>query len=83
MPPERKLHRWWWWSAEERQKFRRRLRRASPYILLLLLPGSFILLPLYALWRQWLRRKTRAATPPLPERLVEAEPNSPAAIHQE
>ena len=75
MPPERKLHRWWWWSAEERQKFRRRLRRASPYILLLLLPGSFILLPLYALWRQWLRSKTRPASTTAPTSLPEQVPD--------
>lgn len=74
MASERKLHTWWWWSTEERQKFRRRLRRASPYILILLLPGSFVLLPLYALWRRWWKSRNQppaaeSSPVPLPERL--------------
>ncbi len=59
MPGSFGLHQWWWWSSEDRRKFKRRLRRASPYILILLLPGSFFLLPLYALWRAWLRRRQK------------------------
>ena len=59
MPQLFKLRHWWWWSVEDRAKFKRRLRRLSPYLLVLLLPGSFILLPLYALWREWLRRRKR------------------------
>lgn len=54
-----RLRRWWWWSEENREKFKRRLKRISPYILILLLPGSFILLPLYALWREWMHRRRR------------------------
>ncbi|MDD5295831.1 MAG: hypothetical protein PHU46_02860 [Rhodocyclaceae bacterium] len=61
MPKYFGLHRWWWWSAEDRRKFKRRLRRISPYLLILLLPGSFFLLPLYALWREWLRRRRKPA----------------------
>lgn len=51
----------------DRQKFKRRLKRVSPYILILLLPGSFFLLPLYALWRErHHRRARRAEIPRLP-----------------
>ena len=59
MPKYFRLRRWWWWSEEDREKFKRRLRRISPYILILLLPGSFFLLPLYALWREWQHRRAR------------------------
>lgn len=63
MPQLFRLRRWWWWSAEDRAKFRRRLKRLSPYLLIALLPGSFFFLPLYALWREWLRRRKKAQAP--------------------
>lgn len=69
MPPERKLHVWWWHNEEDRRKFRRRLRRASPYIVILLMPGSFVLLPLYAMWRQWLKKRRRNSDETAVERL--------------
>lgn len=41
------------WTAQEKMELLDHLRRAahlSPYLLLLLLPGSVILLPIYAWW---------------------------------
>lgn len=51
------------WSAEERKELLAHLRRLShlsPYLLLLLLPGSALLLPLYAWWLD--RRRNRRRT---------------------
>ncbi len=62
-----KLRSWWWWGADARAKFKRRVRRASPYIVILLLPGSFIILPLYALWREKRRARQVPALPQLPQ----------------
>jgi hypothetical protein len=48
------------WSVEERVELLAHLRRLShlsPYLLFLLLPGSALLLPLYAWWLD--RRRTR------------------------
>lgn len=49
------------WTLEEREELLAHLRRMahlSPYLVVLLLPGSFVLLPLYAWWldRRRLRR---------------------------
>jgi len=63
------------WTPEERAELLRQLRilsRLSPYLLLLLLPGSALLLPLYAWWLDRRRRprpeaaasNPRAVTPP-------------------
>ncbi len=41
------------WSAEERRiliEHLRRLAHLSPYLIALLLPGSVVLLPIYAWW---------------------------------
>lgn len=54
------------WTPEEKElllSHLRRLARLSPYLLLLLLPGSAVLLPLYA-W--WLNRRRGRRQPPLP-----------------
>lgn len=56
------------WSGEEKTELLRQLRilsRLSPYLLFLLLPGSALLLPLYAWWLD--RRRKPRATPPLSE----------------
>lgn len=48
------------WTPGEREELLRQLRRLthlSPYLLLLLLPGSALLLPLYAWWLD--RRRAR------------------------
>ncbi len=48
------------WTAEEKQELLAHLRRIShlsPYLLLLVLPGSALLLPLYAWWLD--RRRIR------------------------
>lgn len=55
------------WTHDEKAELLRQLRvlsRLSPYLLLLLLPGSALLLPLYAWWLDR-RRKPRSvvATP--------------------
>lgn len=50
------------WTADEKAELLRQLRtlsRLSPYLLFLLLPGSALLLPLYAWWLDR-RRKARA-----------------------
>lgn len=50
------------WSDEEKSELLSQLRalsRASPYLLFLLLPGSALLLPVYAWWLDR-RRKPRA-----------------------
>ncbi len=57
------------WTAEEKAELLHQLRllsRLSPVLLLLLLPGSAILLPVYAWWleRRRQRRATAAITPP-------------------
>lgn len=57
------------WTADEKRELLRQLRRLirlSPYLLLLLLPGSALLLPLYAWWldRRRQRRTTPAELPP-------------------
>jgi hypothetical protein len=59
------------WTPEERAELLSRLRvlsRISPYLLFLLLPGSALLLPIYAWWLDH-RRRPRDSTPvkaPLP-----------------
>lgn len=53
------------WTAEEKAELLRQLRilsRVSPYLLFLLLPGSALLLPIYAWWLDR-RRKNRPALP--------------------
>ena len=53
------------WTAAERAELLIQLRilsRVSPYLLFLLLPGSALLLPVYAWWLDR-RRKTRARLP--------------------
>jgi hypothetical protein len=59
------------WTADERNELLSRLRRlsrVSPYLLLLLLPGSALLLPLYAWWLDR-RRNGRGPQAPLPDSL--------------
>jgi hypothetical protein len=53
-----------WTSAEKAELLvqLRVLSRVSPYLLFLLLPGSALLLPVYAWWLDR-RRKTRATLP--------------------
>ncbi|MQY51843.1 hypothetical protein GH865_09440 [Rhodocyclus tenuis] len=54
------------WTAAERAELLSQLRvlsRLSPYLLLLLLPGSALLLPVYAWWLDR-RRQPRAFPPP-------------------
>ena len=54
------------WTAEEKADLLlqlRRLSRLSPYLLFLLLPGSALLLPLYAWWLDR-RRRPRPPRPP-------------------
>ena len=54
------------WSTEEKRELLYQLRilsRVSPYLLFLLLPGSALLLPIYAWWLDH-RRKSRLARPP-------------------
>ncbi|WP_303784477.1 hypothetical protein [Azovibrio restrictus] len=51
------------WSAEEKRQLLEHLRRfsrLSPYFMLLLLPGSALLLPVYAWWLD--RRRERRAS---------------------
>lgn len=51
------------WTAEERRRLHARLRRIaylSPYFVILLLPGSVVLLPLYAWWLDRRRRQRGA-----------------------
>ena len=53
------------WSVAERTELLAQLRilsRVSPYLLFLLLPGSALLLPVYAWWLDH-RRRTRATLP--------------------
>jgi hypothetical protein len=53
------------WSQEEKAELLRQLRilsRVSPYLLFLLLPGSALLLPIYAWWLDR-RRKARPTLP--------------------
>lgn len=53
------------WSAEEKTELLYQLRilsRVSPYLLFLLLPGSALLLPVYAWWLDR-RRKARPTLP--------------------
>lgn len=53
------------WTTNEKTELLRQLRilsRISPYLLFLLLPGSALLLPVYAWWLDR-RRKTRATQP--------------------
>lgn len=48
------------WTADEKQELIRHLRRMvrlSPYLIALLLPGSILLLPIYAWWLD--RRRVR------------------------
>ena len=57
------------WTPEERAELLTRLRvlsRISPYLLFLLLPGSALLLPIYAWWLDHRRRPrtTLSATSP-------------------
>jgi len=54
------------WSSAERAELLRQLRilsRLSPYLLFLLLPGSALLLPLYAWWLD--RRRNARPTQPV------------------
>lgn len=54
------------WTNEEKAELLRQLRilsRISPYLLFLLLPGSALLLPIYAWWLDR-RRKGRSPLPP-------------------
>lgn len=54
------------WTAEEKAELLFQLRilsRVSPYLLFLLLPGSALLLPMYAWWLDR-RRKNRPTLPP-------------------
>jgi hypothetical protein len=54
------------WSSEEKKELLFQLRilsRVSPYLLFLLLPGSALLLPVYAWWLDR-RRKVRPIQPP-------------------
>lgn len=54
------------WTREEKAELLRQLRilsRLSPYLLLLVLPGSALLLPLYAWWLD--RRRKPRHTPPV------------------
>lgn len=55
------------WTPEEKAELLgqlRRLSRLSPYLLFLLLPGSALLLPIYAWWLD--RRRDRRSMSPLP-----------------
>ena len=55
------------WTMEEKAELLgqlRRLSRLSPYLLFLLLPGSALLLPIYAWWLD--RRRDRRSMSPLP-----------------
>ena len=52
------------WSRDERTELHAQLRaiaHVSPYLVLLLLPGSFVLLPVYAWWLD--RRRSRRSSP--------------------
>lgn len=54
------------WTGDEKAELLRQMRilwRLSPYLLFLLLPGSALLLPLYAGWLDR-RRKARPPRPP-------------------
>ena len=58
------------WTIEEKAELLNQLRilsRVSPYLVLLLLPGSVLLLPLYAWWLDR-RRKPRCAASPSAKR---------------
>lgn len=61
-----------WSVAEKTELLRqmRRLSRLSPYLVLLVLPGSALLLPLYA-W--WLDRRRNARRPEDPQALAALE----------
>lgn len=68
------------WSAAERSELlaqMRRLSRLSPYLLLLLLPGSAILLPIYAWWLD--RRRNQRKELPLLDGDAAAAPATPAS----
>lgn len=55
------------WTAAEKTELLaqlRRLSRISPYLLFLLLPGSALLLPLYAWWLDRRRRPRAGETAP-------------------
>ena len=55
------------WTPEEKRELLahlRRLARLSPYLLLLLLPGSAVLLPLYAWWLDRRRGKRSGSAVP-------------------
>lgn len=52
------------WTAEEKSELLAQMRvlsRVSPYLLFLLLPGSVLLLPIYARWLD--RRRKPRSTP--------------------
>jgi hypothetical protein len=60
------------WSPEEKAELiaqLRRLSRLSPYLLFLLVPGSALLLPIYAWWLDRRRdtRQKEGQTPSLPD----------------
>ncbi|SBT04281.1 conserved hypothetical protein [Candidatus Propionivibrio aalborgensis] len=58
------------WTANEKSELLDQLRvlsRVSPYLLFLLLPGSALLLPVYAWWLD--RRRVRRAARPVSETL--------------
>ncbi|WP_301103034.1 hypothetical protein [Propionivibrio sp.] len=53
------------WTSEEKSELLAQMRiisRVSPYLLFLLLPGSVLLLPVYAWWLD--RRRKPRSTPP-------------------
>lgn len=54
------------WTDEERTELVAQMRilsRLSPYLIFLLLPGSALLLPLYARWLDRRRMKRQASSP--------------------
>ena len=56
------------WTSDEKAELLQQLRilsRISPYLLFLLLPGSALLLPVYAWWLD--RRRKARPKPPLPD----------------
>ena len=66
------------WTKEEKAELLIQLRRLSdlsPYFLILLLPGSVLLLPLYAWWLD--RRITKRAEALVPKQML-LEQNSPS-----
>jgi hypothetical protein len=51
-----------WSAAVDRVRPQwRRVRPYAPYLIALALPGSFVWLPLLALWKQWQQRQRARA----------------------